>query len=75
LKDIIMANPGISMSEAVIRLNAYNSAVARNEQPPPLGGSILASTLTSTSSMPAGVSLGVIGIGEGGMGTKSHREM
>ena len=38
LKEIISASPGISMPEAVIRLNAYNSAIARGEVPPPLNG-------------------------------------
>jgi splicing factor U2AF subunit len=39
LKDVIAANPGISMPEAVVRLNAYNSAIARGEVPPPLSAS------------------------------------
>jgi splicing factor U2AF subunit len=39
LKDVIAANPGISMPEAVVRLNAYNSAIVRGEIPPPLSAS------------------------------------
>jgi hypothetical protein len=36
LRDVIAANPGISVPEAVMRLNAYNTAVARGEPPPPI---------------------------------------
>jgi RNA recognition motif-containing protein len=56
----------------VIRLNAYNSSIARGEFPPPLSGNIMATALM-TSSMPSGVSLGVSG--EGGTLTKPHREI
>jgi hypothetical protein len=38
LKDIMTANPGISMPEAVIRLNAYNTAVTRGLPPPSIVG-------------------------------------
>jgi RNA recognition motif-containing protein len=61
-----------SLPDAVIRLNAYNSSLARGEFPPPLSGNIMASALM-TSSMPSGVSLGVSG--EGGTLTKPHREI
>ncbi len=63
LKDIISANPGISMPEAVMKLNSYNSAIARGENPPPLyGQTVLGSTQAAT-------------LGEGGALTKSQREM
>lgn len=66
LKDVISANPGISMPEAVMRLNAHNLAVSRGEPPPPLSGS-LPVPLTSFA---AGNLLG-----DGGAATKPHREM
>jgi len=63
LKDIISANPGISMPEAVMKLNSYNSAIARGENPPPLyGQTVLGSTQAAT-------------LGEGGALTKSQREI
>jgi hypothetical protein len=67
LKDIITANPGITMPEAVARLNAYNTALAKGEQPPPISG-----TLPSGMTIPT-TSFGVVG--EGGVATKPHREL
>lgn len=56
------ANPGISMPEAVVRLNMYNSAVVRNEIPPSL----------STSAIPTVNSLGLM---DSNILTKPHREI
>lgn len=60
MKDVIAANPGISMPEAVARLNAYNSAIARGEVPPPLSASAAALhslALQSVGALPVGMPL------------------
>jgi hypothetical protein len=67
LKDIISANPGLSISDAVIRLNAYNTAIARGELPPPLTGYLLPNALISSAP------LTVLTTDEAA--TRSHREM
>lgn len=85
LKDIMSANPGISMPEAVVRLNAYNTAVARGEEPPSLTGALPINTgpaiLPLGMNHMAGGPVGVnalahsLGGGEGGAATKPHREL
>jgi hypothetical protein len=85
LKDIIAANPGISLPEAVVRLNAYNTAVARGLDPGSMNGEI---QYTGPSILPLGManlpsaamhSIGVNGVASiGGVGdpsTKPHREL
>ena len=88
LRDIIAANPGISVPEAVMRLNAYNTAVARGLVPDPIttpsqqsaaiaavaGGGILG--LGGAAPLINAAALGSLGvIGEGGAATKPHREL
>lgn len=88
LRDIIAANPGISVPEAVMRLNAYNTAVARGLVPDPIttpshqsaaiaavaGGGILG--LGGVAPLMNAAALGSLGvIGEGGAVTKPHREL
>jgi len=67
------ANPGISMPEAVVRLNAHNAALARGLTPTPITG------LGALSGMYGGSSVSVLGaggiLGEGGPATKPHREL
>lgn len=76
LKDVMSANPGITLPEAVIKLNAYNSAVARGEQPPPISNAQSSSSSLS-SVLPSGLSL----TAAGGLSTmpdaltKPHREL
>eukprot|EP01038_Epipyxis_sp_PR26KG_P005947 gene5947-8196_t len=81
LRDVLEAAPGISMPEAVLRLNAYNSAVARGAVPPPLTAPAPppiqpANGMNSLASF-NGSNLGNINglIGEGGALTKAQREI
>lgn len=88
LRDIIAANPGISVPEAVMRLNAYNTAVARGLVPDSItapsqqaaaiaavaGGGLLG--LGGAAPLINVAALGTLGvIGEGGAVTKPHREL
>jgi hypothetical protein len=70
LKDVLNANPGISIPEAVVLLNAYNSAVVRGEVPPPLSGVGTNSNFPSSSS---GSSMHILP--DGSALTKPHREL
>lgn len=87
LLEVMNMNPGISMPDAVLLLNAYNSAVARGEEPPSISGIVgseglaasknltpgAASAIAAVSSM--GMSAAGTVMGEGGATTKPHREM
>jgi len=91
LKDIIAANPGISIAEAAQRLNAHNSALAAATATTSISASSSAVTnpalaLASGSGVPMNPLLasllssvptpGIGGlIGEGGAVTKPHREL
>jgi splicing factor U2AF subunit len=88
LRDIIAANPGISVAEAAIRLNAYNTAVARGLTPDPIdapiqgaaaatGGAVAALAMSNPllGGLPGlpGAPMGFAG--EGGAATKAQREL
>lgn len=84
LKDIITANPGISMPEAVVRLNAYNSAVVQNQVPPSIsinGSSSTAAVAAAMATAAPGLSVSMLGalgtnlLPDGGAATKPHREI
>jgi len=87
LRDVISANPGISVPEAVMRLNAYNTAVARGLTPDPITvpsqqAAAIAAVASSgglNSLLGAPLNPAVLGnlgvIGEGGATTKPHREL
>jgi len=78
LKDVLGANPGITLPEAVIRLNAYNSAVAKGEKPPPISGNQISSSIMPTM-LPSGLPVSVVSnlgiLPDGGALTKPHREL
>ena len=63
------ANPGISMPEAVVRMNAHNAALAKGINPSQMV------TLASVYGMGAIPGLGGGLLGEGGPMTKPHREL
>lgn len=70
------ANPGITLPEAVVKLNAHNSALARGEQPPPIANPHSLSSVLS-SILPSGLPLTAAG-NLGSMPdalTKPHREL
>jgi len=90
LRDIIAANPGISVPEAAVRLNAYNTAVARGQPPPPLSAPIQGAPVAHgvipgipapVGGMPVPTIPGLVPpiptgpMGEGGAATKAQREL
>lgn len=64
------------MPEAVIRLNAYNTAVAKGVQPPPISGN---GKIEMSSVLPSGVPLSSVSIlntqSEEAIASKPHREI
>lgn len=88
LKDIITANPGISMPDAIVRLNEHNTALAKGLPPPPLNAAEAARQgyYSSTGQQPqdaanaiaalSGNVPGPLGVTpEGPPETRQHREL
>ena len=85
--DILKVNPGMTLPEAVAKLNSYNTAIASGLPPPPLTGptimpnvQLISPTYNTPAMMAAAaVNATITGLppvtGESGSLTKPHREL